>query len=228
MRYRAFLSLLSDASRRYFLPFPAQTDFVAIYGCLRLSHEYDVPELRQRALVHLSSRFRTSLASQESIFYRLRSLEGKDISEVASWDLLADDYGFLICLAQLAREVEAQWVLPSIFYQIVVANLGRLIYHGVESHQITASLSYEDQNAVEAGVEATAPGQSGFADSLQKRIADFYQGKHLTLIEWGKLRGVEFPPDFFEHPSDSALPKSVEVSPEGMIRRNEPTCTTRW
>jgi hypothetical protein len=72
---------------------------------------------------------------------------------------------------------------------------------------------------VEASAESTAPGQPGFAAHLEKKMMDFYQGKHLTLIEWGKARGIEFPPDFFEHPSDSALPISDEFSSEGQVRR---------
>jgi hypothetical protein len=72
---------------------------------------------------------------------------------------------------------------------------------------------------IEAGAESTAPGQPGFASHLEKIITQFYQGKHLTLIEWGRVRGIEFPPDFFDHPSDVTLPISDELSSEGQVRR---------
>jgi hypothetical protein len=72
---------------------------------------------------------------------------------------------------------------------------------------------------IEAGGESTAPGQPDFAAYLEKKVTDFYQGKHLTLIEWGKIRGIEFPPDFFDHPSKMTLPISDEISSEGQVRR---------
>jgi hypothetical protein len=72
---------------------------------------------------------------------------------------------------------------------------------------------------IEAGVVSSAPGQPGFAAYLEKKVTDFYKGKHLTLIEWGKVRGIEFPPDFFDHPSDVTLPISNELSSEGQVRR---------
>jgi hypothetical protein len=72
---------------------------------------------------------------------------------------------------------------------------------------------------MEAGAESTAPGQPGFAAYLEKKITDFNQGKQLTLIEWGKARGIDFPPDFFDHPSEMTLPISDEVSSQGQVRR---------
>lgn len=72
---------------------------------------------------------------------------------------------------------------------------------------------------VEATAESTAPGQPGFSKYLEKKVTDFYQGKHLTLIEWGKARGIEFPPGFFDDPADHEMPVSTEVSSEGLIRR---------
>jgi hypothetical protein len=72
---------------------------------------------------------------------------------------------------------------------------------------------------IEGGPESTAPGQPGFAAYLENKVTEFYQGKHLTLIEWGKVRGIEFPPDFFDHPSDITLPISNELSSEGKVRR---------
>ncbi|KAJ7689849.1 hypothetical protein B0H17DRAFT_904472, partial [Mycena rosella] len=56
----------SHRSPRYFPPFPARTSFEIIAGCLRLSHKYEVDYLRRRALIHLSSRYRTTLSEYDS------------------------------------------------------------------------------------------------------------------------------------------------------------------
>ncbi|KAF7311243.1 BTB domain-containing protein [Mycena kentingensis (nom. inval.)] len=147
-----FLKALFDTE--FFHSYPTPTTFSAIYGCLRLSHKYEVPNLTQRALVHLSSPFHTSLQQVES----LRLCDGVSssaweedhyFSRPANW-AWKEPAAALICIAQLARQVGALWVLPTVFYHLTVADVGRDLYLGVQHAGITASLSSADQDAIHA------------------------------------------------------------------------------
>ncbi|KAJ7612115.1 hypothetical protein FB45DRAFT_1037042 [Roridomyces roridus] len=113
----------------FFMPFPATTEYATIQACLRLSHRYEVEHLRLRALIHLSSRYRTTLRQFDAIAGFDSEAEEDDpsarpVSEIASWtsDSFTDDISVIL----LAREVEAPWVIPVAFYRISVG-LGDLI-----------------------------------------------------------------------------------------------------
>jgi Putative ER transporter, 6TM, N-terminal len=58
---------------------------------------------------------------------------------------------------------------------------------------------------LEEGADKSIPGNPGFAEHLDKISTNFYSTKHLTLIEWGRRRGFEFPDDFFDHPDSATL-----------------------
>ncbi|KAF7314946.1 BTB domain-containing protein [Mycena indigotica] len=148
-----FLSALFDIE--YFPPFPALTTALKLYGCLRLSHKYEVLELRKRALIHLSSRFRTELQQHNRVRLRTSSLSdlSHPVSNYSSWAMSSDD-DFLICLVQLAREVDALWVLPHLFYQLVVGGLRRAVYNGVQFGGIAGDLSPQDQINVEIALHS--------------------------------------------------------------------------
>ncbi|KAF7353937.1 hypothetical protein MVEN_01080000 [Mycena venus] len=134
----AFLRAIFD-SESCIPPFPAHTDFDTICACLRLSHKYGVDYLRRRALVHLSCRYPTTLPGCDA-------LEAKIISR--SWKRPTND-AFRIFLVQLAREVDAPWILPYNFYLFGAsfAKLGTAIFHGAVYNDIPVSLSREDQDA---------------------------------------------------------------------------------
>ncbi|KAJ7611824.1 hypothetical protein FB45DRAFT_803914 [Roridomyces roridus] len=76
----------------YFMPFPAQTEYAIIRGCLRLGNKYGVVHLRIRALVHFSSRYRTSLADWDAARYSPTDYTDpgkipRVLSEIVSWPI---------------------------------------------------------------------------------------------------------------------------------------------
>ncbi|KAJ7061570.1 hypothetical protein C8F01DRAFT_1252346 [Mycena amicta] len=143
-----FLEALFDPC--FFLPPPAPTDFTTIYGCLRLSHKYDVEYLRQRALAHFNSAYATTLEGHQDGTFTL----GCDLplSKIFTW-VEPEDESFIICAFQLAREVGAMWVLPVIFYDMASCffRLGSRIFLGAEFEGIHAKISVEDQETLVAG-----------------------------------------------------------------------------
>jgi hypothetical protein len=75
-----------------------------IISILQLSDKYHVDYLRRRALAHLSSRYPTTLSAYDIDKFRFH----------ASID-------WHIAVIQIAREVDATWLLPSAFYLIAAA-----------------------------------------------------------------------------------------------------------
>jgi Putative ER transporter, 6TM, N-terminal len=73
---------------------------------------------------------------------------------------------------------------------------------------------------VEGKPDETAPGSPGFAAYLDAKSNEFYSTKHLTLIEWGRKRGFQFPDDFFDNPA-AELIVSDEIKNEGDARRKQ-------
>ncbi|KAJ7612069.1 hypothetical protein FB45DRAFT_843338 [Roridomyces roridus] len=105
----------------YFMPFPAKTEFGMIRGCLRLGHKYGVEHLRLRAMIHFSSRFRTTLSQWDTsscpYVYGESEFTGPwnlPQPQIISW-LTLDTPTMCSCI-QLAREVDAPWILPVAFY----------------------------------------------------------------------------------------------------------------
>ncbi|KAJ6567010.1 hypothetical protein B0H19DRAFT_990737 [Mycena capillaripes] len=132
---RAFLRAIFDPE--FFLPFPAKTDFDTVCGCLRLSHKYGVDYLRRRALVHLSSRYPTTLSDCEAM------------PTTRSWER-PTAYSYLLFIYQLAREVDAAWLLPYVCYVLcwsLEAGLGTAIFHGAIYNGISVSLSAQDHES---------------------------------------------------------------------------------
>ncbi|KAJ7182426.1 hypothetical protein C8R43DRAFT_1054359 [Mycena crocata] len=99
----AFLRAIFDSS--YFMPPPAQIDFYAVLGILRLAHKYDVDYLFKRALSHLEMVYPTKLAKVWEI--HLNGM-GYDTTK------LAFDLGALLVL----HETEATWLIPYVYYNI--------------------------------------------------------------------------------------------------------------
>ncbi|KAJ7061520.1 hypothetical protein C8F01DRAFT_1369051 [Mycena amicta] len=146
----------------YFPAFPALTDFKTIYGCIRLGNKYGVEFLLRRGLVHLSSRFMTSLSRWDSVdhgdydaAYAADSLERRPTGEIVSWRA-PDDRSFLICVIALAREVDATWILPNAFYDLTFHfdALQENIFHDVLFEGvIPAALSRKEQREWVVGFE---------------------------------------------------------------------------
>ncbi|KAJ7612159.1 hypothetical protein FB45DRAFT_939988 [Roridomyces roridus] len=115
-----FLKAIFDLE--YFRPFPAQTQYDIIRGCLRLSNKYGVDQLRVRALVHLSSRYRTNLADLDGAdFYNSDSpnYKNRNVCDIISWPIPGPQtLVFYISVIQLAQDVEAPWILPYAFYSL--------------------------------------------------------------------------------------------------------------
>ncbi|KAJ7018711.1 hypothetical protein C8F04DRAFT_364893 [Mycena alexandri] len=86
----------------FFESVPAKTSFDIIAGVLRMSHKYEVDVLRKRALIHLSSRYPTTL-------------HGWDTMQLAcTW--YHDTPSQYLEAILLARQTSALWILPIAFY----------------------------------------------------------------------------------------------------------------
>jgi hypothetical protein len=73
---------------------------------------------------------------------------------------------------------------------------------------------------IEGKPDTTAPGSPGFAAYLDAKSTAFYSTKHVTMIEWGKRRGIQFPDDFFENPN-AELVISDDLKTAGEARRRQ-------
>ncbi|KAF7331369.1 hypothetical protein MKEN_00014700 [Mycena kentingensis (nom. inval.)] len=146
----------------YFPSFPARTDFRTVYGCIRLGNKYGVDYLFKRGLVHLSSRFVTSLARWDAIdhgdyeqAYSRARLEARPASEIMSWPPPTDK-SYLICVIALARECDATWILPNAFYDLTFHfdALQENIFHDVVfDGVIPAALNRKEQREWVVGFE---------------------------------------------------------------------------
>ncbi|KAJ7061518.1 hypothetical protein C8F01DRAFT_1137654 [Mycena amicta] len=104
-----------------FPSFPNAVDIDAVLGCLRLSHKYDVEDLRRRALVHLSFGFSTTFDDWE----KPASPHSEDLSpqvaiQRSSWDSNLKHYSVSqrLAIIRTARIVGALWILPHAFLQL--------------------------------------------------------------------------------------------------------------
>ncbi|KAJ7611820.1 hypothetical protein FB45DRAFT_1037458 [Roridomyces roridus] len=142
----------------YFMPFPARTKYSIVQGCLRLSHKYGVEHLRLRALVHFSSRFRTTLSQWDKAEYPYDAdpldSASRPQSDIISWDAwLSQEVSTMFSCIQLAREVDAPWVLPVAFHVLS----GCLawdktmsvteVLRGTTFNRVSTSLSPQDQES---------------------------------------------------------------------------------
>nr|GAT54866.1 predicted protein [Mycena chlorophos] len=148
-----FLRALLDP--QFFPPHPSTTDFATIYGCLHLGHKYEVAFLRQRGLHHLGSKFRMHLDYFDQQLHDPEDEERLAINNT-SWED-PEDPSYLLCAISLAREVDAPWLLPCMFYVLSTKfnDLGSRIFHGSTCGAIPAQLSRADQELVVRGCEAT-------------------------------------------------------------------------
>ncbi|KAJ6500864.1 hypothetical protein C8R45DRAFT_863701 [Mycena sanguinolenta] len=145
----------------FFRPFPSSTEFSIIVGCLRLSHKYEVDYLRRRALIHLSSVYRTKLSEVDT----MGLLELEDYSddseplpspsEIYSWSFYACPKARVsISAIRLAREIDAPWILPYAFYNLTTCyyHYSRRLDGDPPLHDIPLNLlSAQDQQSFASG-----------------------------------------------------------------------------
>ncbi|KAJ6500862.1 hypothetical protein C8R45DRAFT_979372 [Mycena sanguinolenta] len=106
----------------FFPSFPAQTKFHTIVGCLRLGHKYGVDYLRRRALIHLSSGYRTKLSDLDALVFLRNGSEEHLPSKTRSWIAEETERGGITIIEaiKLAREVDAPWILPHAFHCLAI------------------------------------------------------------------------------------------------------------
>ncbi|KAF7295889.1 hypothetical protein HMN09_01132600 [Mycena chlorophos] len=123
---------------------------VSVWG-----NKYAVDHLRRRALVHFTSQFRTTLEEWDSCAYRTNKANWAP-AEIISWEAAPDnDASFLLKCIQVAREVEADWTMPMIFY-FLTANfdvLGTRLFHGTIVNDVFVQISLGDQERLVTGGE---------------------------------------------------------------------------
>ncbi|KAJ6500845.1 hypothetical protein C8R45DRAFT_979321 [Mycena sanguinolenta] len=143
----AFLRALFDSE--FFEAYPAPTKIEFVIGILRLSHKYEVNYLRRRALVHLSSGFPADLPEVDRLGAdTLRPSWGITSTLPLTADIPPPP-DLWISIIQLAREVDALWILPDAFYQLAnVCSSGRDILASIKPavfNRRSAQLSEADQ-----------------------------------------------------------------------------------
>ncbi|KAJ6567025.1 hypothetical protein B0H19DRAFT_1067279 [Mycena capillaripes] len=102
-----FLRAIFDSS--FFEPHPSKTELDIVISILHMSNKYAVDYLLRRALAHLSSEFPTTLAGHDL------DVEQDPTSMTIG---LADLDAATVACITIAREVNALWLLPSLFYQL--------------------------------------------------------------------------------------------------------------
>ncbi|KAJ6487133.1 hypothetical protein C8R47DRAFT_1127803 [Mycena vitilis] len=134
----------------FFMPFPARTKFDTVVGCLRLSHKYGVDHLHRRALVHFSSGYPTTL--HQIILRREGSPSALDKQ---SWTPPKNPT-FDIYAIQLARQVDATWILPFAFYCLSdhFEDVGTAIFNGATYKGLHTQLPLQDQQSFLTGHSA--------------------------------------------------------------------------
>lgn len=102
------------------MPPPALTKFEDIVGILRLSHKYDVPFLRRRALKHLGTLYHTRLSERQSKMGE-NSVEFVQPLETTLYNLVT---------IKVAVEVAALWLLPVAYYDLCDCEIKTIITAG--------------------------------------------------------------------------------------------------
>ncbi|KAJ7612161.1 hypothetical protein FB45DRAFT_1065523 [Roridomyces roridus] len=129
MEVRVFLKAIFDPE--FFPPFPSPTEFAIAAGCLRLSHKYGVDYLRRRALVHLSSGCGAKLHHWDLCRYVDESDSANDPLEIYA--------------IQLFREVDALWLLPTVFYNLsfsfAASDQVSEVFHGITYNGVPSALT---------------------------------------------------------------------------------------
>ncbi|KAJ7684254.1 hypothetical protein DFH06DRAFT_1155121 [Mycena polygramma] len=133
-----FFRAIFDSS--FFEPYPSCAALDVVISILHLSNKYAVDYLLRRALVHLSSDFPTTLAGQLA--------DGDiDVARLSSITDVAEPHNAIIASIQIAREVNALWLLPSAFYDLASTDAVVMdqVLNSVAHNRSPAKLSRDDQ-----------------------------------------------------------------------------------
>ncbi|KAJ7041874.1 hypothetical protein C8F04DRAFT_994138 [Mycena alexandri] len=105
-----FFRAIFDSS--FFEPHPSLVLLDHVISVLHLSNKYSVEYLLRRGLKHLSSRYTTTLSQFD--------LSGEETSIIVEPSTGYSHIDFIqhIAVIQLAREVNALWVVPTAFYRL--------------------------------------------------------------------------------------------------------------
>ncbi|KAJ7473854.1 hypothetical protein B0H11DRAFT_1675936, partial [Mycena galericulata] len=111
-----FLRAIFDSS--YFMPPPAEAEFHAVLGILRLSHKYDVEYLHKRALLHLETVYPITVSRYFKLNYR-ESIIALDLKAIS-----------------VLQEVGATWLLPAAFYIVGTCPTKTILAAGDAWHKL--------------------------------------------------------------------------------------------
>ncbi|KAJ7142113.1 hypothetical protein C8R43DRAFT_1238220 [Mycena crocata] len=190
--------------------YSASTELDTIRGVLRLSQKYDVDYLHRRALVHISSNYPTALSELNNVLH--------ESSLKSSWPI-SDFAGFRIAIVQLAREVDALWILPLAFYMLSLSlcltqtsfmDLFTMVIQLVSLLRIKSRSSVAIRSSVKASRTITVAGRMDcipldfWGEEDWEILADVCPGCMATLKKshedarqafWDKLPGIyDLPP----------------------------------
>ncbi|KAF7359026.1 BTB domain-containing protein [Mycena sanguinolenta] len=106
---KRFFRAIFDSS--FFEPHPSKVSFEDVLSIARLSHKYAVEYLLRRALTHLSHDFPMTLSAFDE--------QGPNTSSTDFHEIRIDWIDVHLAVVQLARKVDALWLLPVAFHQLV-------------------------------------------------------------------------------------------------------------
>ncbi|KAJ6614135.1 hypothetical protein B0H10DRAFT_1804201 [Mycena sp. CBHHK59/15] len=118
----AVLKAIFDSN--FFMPHPATALVGDIVGVLRLSHKYDIPFLRRRALEHMEYLFPTSLTAYKE--RRRASLETPNDPNPE----FAPSVAPILAWVKVAVEVDAIWLLPAAYYDACAYGIEKILAAG--------------------------------------------------------------------------------------------------
>ncbi|KAJ7814553.1 hypothetical protein B0H14DRAFT_2522183 [Mycena olivaceomarginata] len=134
-----FFRAIFDSS--FFETYPTKVSFESVLSVLRCSDKYEVEYLRRRALVHLSYDFPTTLTALDAASAKESATNFREI-----WieSILASA---CVAVIQLARQVNALWLLPIAFYELATRDNAtiQIVLHCSTSNNHPARLSGDDQ-----------------------------------------------------------------------------------
>ncbi|KAJ6582138.1 hypothetical protein B0H19DRAFT_928180 [Mycena capillaripes] len=102
-----FLKAIFDSS--FLMRPPAEIQYMDVLGILHLSHKYDVPYLRRRALEHLVLIYPTCLSEYEA--------------RAGNHQMTGQDFRHRLRTLPTALEVGALWLLPVVYHDLCKAKM---------------------------------------------------------------------------------------------------------
>ncbi|KAJ7119183.1 hypothetical protein C8R44DRAFT_878682 [Mycena epipterygia] len=128
-----FFRAIFDSS--FFEPYPTKIRAETVISILHLSNKYAVDYLQRRALVHLSSRYSTTLSAYHESSIRT--------SLFNAWDGVSHH----VAAIHIARKVNAPWILPAAFYFLAQTDDGGIdeVLNCVPYKNESAKLSGDDR-----------------------------------------------------------------------------------